>query len=371
MPKQATPQEHKTLPIYIVSSDDALGIIDAVVNIFGIIDLGDDVIHNGAYTKTLNERGNQVKVRVLDSHNTDSIQRVIGKPLEIREIGRDELARLAPQVIAEHPEATGGLFTRTQFLLNTHEGDGAYKRLAAGAVDEWSIALDALQVEYGKAKTPEGKEKTVRHIYQIKLYEYSPVIWGMNQATVTTAVKSGDGNEPEADKDAPVPESEKRGSLSAKLEANMRMGYAYCVNDWLSYGLIDPETITILDGAMAAGMNAFRIAIPTDIALTELEYYNADGATDTKAGRVISARNRTTLQTAIDALQALLDADAPDEVEEDEEKASTGPEKQNDVLPVPSISAAAEVVVDTADIERELAEVSLMMEMEHGLQGDG
>ena len=174
MGKQLVPQEHKNFPVYIVNADEAEGVVEAIVNVFGIIDLGGDIIHNGAYTKTLNERGNQVKVRVLDSHDTSSIMKVIGKPLEVREIDQAELARLAPEVVMEHPEATGGLYTKTQFLMMTPEGFGAFHRLATKAVDEWSIALDALQTDIGKARTPEGKEITVRNIWQIRLYEYSP-----------------------------------------------------------------------------------------------------------------------------------------------------------------------------------------------------
>lgn len=383
MSKNQTPREYKALPVYITATDEVEGVVEAVVNVFGIIDLGDDRIWNGAYTKTLNERGNQVRVKVLDNHNTGSILNVIGKPLEIREIGRDELMRIAPEVIAQHPEATGGLFTRTQFQLSTPEGVGAFKRLAEGYVTEWSIALDALVTDYETVIFPDGKKKVVRNIRQIRLWEYSPVVFGMNQATVTTDVKNAS--------------EVKQGALASKLEANMRMGYAYCVNDWLAYGIIDPETITLLDGAMNAAMMTFRQSIPDEIGMAEIEYYSASGGADKKAGRMISARNRQTIEQAMAALQALLDAADANQADESEEvelqgnsqaepkvqpKASTGPEAgELSSDPTPSIAAAeslgsatlntVSLSVDPAEIERELAELSLMMEMTgHELQGD-
>lgn len=360
LPKtEPKPREHKTLPIHVLKVDEAQGIVEAVVNVFGILDLGKDVITNGAYTKTLNERGNKVRVKVLDNHNTDSVMRVIGKPLEIREIGRDELAMIAPEVIAEHPKATGGLLTRTQYLLDTPEGLGVFKRIAAGAVNEYSIALDALDTEYGTYTTDDGKTITgVRFIKALRLWEFSPVVFGMNQATVTTDVKA----------DAAQAEEAKRGTLAAKLEANMRMGYAYCVNDWLSYGLIDGEMITLLDSALTAGMSAFRAAIPTDMGAMEIEYYRAEAGAETKAGRVLSARNREKLESAIAALQAVLDADMPAESDDDEdksEKAQGEPEGSPVTGPdTPGGSQAAEPsIIDAASIERELADVQVLMEI--------
>lgn len=384
--EQRKQAEHKSFAGYIVKADPAQGIIDAVVNVFGIVDLGDDVIHNGAYTKTLNERGNQVRVRVLDNHNTDSILRVIGKPIEIREIGRDELALIAPDVLRKHPTATGGLFTRTQFLMDTPEGEGAYKRLASGAVDEWSIALDALDVDFGKVMI-EGKERVVRNLRQIRLYEYSPVIWGMNQATTTTDVKATDAparnegeqgvpvpdEESEPDKSASPAATQKTATIATRLEASMRMGAAYCIVDWLGMGMIDGATVEMLNGAVETGMTALRTALPAAVGDMPLhEMYAARGGDDAKAGRMISDANRTKIQAAIDALQALMDASAPAGADQEMnaipestvDKTLTG--SGADVVPAtPSIPAtdAKIVPLDAEMIDRELSELNLMMEL--------
>ena len=175
--------EHKTFPAFQIKLDADQGIVEHVVAVFGNIDLGGDIIHPGAFTKTIRERG--TKIRCLDQHKTDSILAVIGKPLEIREISR---AQLPPDVQAANPDATGGLYVKTKFLLDTPEGAGAFARIKAGAVDEYSIGYDAMDSDYGKT-TKDGKEMTVRNLRTIKLWEYSPVVFGMNPVTVTLSAK--------------------------------------------------------------------------------------------------------------------------------------------------------------------------------------
>ena len=77
--------------------------------------------------KSINERGRQIQV--LNSHNSKRIEDVIGIPLEVKEVERDGLP---DEVKAEWPEATGGLFTQTKYLLDTPEGLGAFIRIKAG-----------------------------------------------------------------------------------------------------------------------------------------------------------------------------------------------------------------------------------------------
>lgn len=364
---------------YLVKADTAQGIVDAVVNVFGIIDLGDDMIHNGsytpdenymihngAYTRTLSERGNKVRVKVLDSHNTGSIFNVLGKPLEIREIGREELKSIAPEILMEHPEATGGLFTRTQYNLNTEKGREAFALISANDVNEYSIALDPLDTDFGKVSTPDG-EKMVRHIRTLRLWEYSPVVFGMNQATATTDVKAA-----EADKAEP-----KQMTLGSSLEANMRVTFAFCTTDWLAWGNIGSESMPMLNAALEAGMSAMRSAIPASVYdQPMIEMWAAAGADTAKSGRVVSAANRSKIQACIDALQGLLELDAQDSIEDSADEAMTddkhltGTGALADAKPeaTPSITAdaapaeAKDAAALLEQIDRESTEVLLMME---------
>jgi HK97 family phage prohead protease len=188
--------ETKRVPFFPIKVDDALGQVTAVVSVIGNLDDGGDVILPGAFTKTIKERGTppNMKMRVLDQHRTDSILRVIGRPLEVREVGRDELPEA---LLADYPDAQGGLLTTTQFLMDTPEGKGAFIRIRDGAVDEYSIGYDPLNVRY-EDRNVGGRKLRVRLLPEIKLYEYSPVIWGMNSATSTVGVKAMGGSELES-----------------------------------------------------------------------------------------------------------------------------------------------------------------------------
>jgi HK97 family phage prohead protease len=175
--------ERKTFHGFVTKADEEQGIVEAYFAVFGNIDQGNDVIHPGAFTKTFLERGG--KVRVLDNHRTDTIERAIGKPLLLKEVGRDELPA---ELLAQNPEATGGAFARVQMLMDTPEGKGAFIRLRDGAIDEWSFGYDALDHDFSRAMK-DGEEVNVRNLRTLKLYEISPVLFAMNEATTTVSAK--------------------------------------------------------------------------------------------------------------------------------------------------------------------------------------
>jgi HK97 family phage prohead protease len=179
--------EYKRFSSMVTKIDEDQGIVEHIVAVMGNVDLGGDIIHPGAFTKTINER--MGKIRVLDNHNSGSVMFALGKPIAMREISRNQL----PQSVKdEYPEATGALWVTTQFLLTTPEGKGAFERLKMGAIDEWSIGYRALDVDFSAIEAPNGEEITVRNLRTIKLYEYSPVLFAMNPATTTETVKASD-----------------------------------------------------------------------------------------------------------------------------------------------------------------------------------
>ena len=180
--------EHKVFPATVINVDEALGIVEAVVNTYGIIDDGEDRVWFGSASKTLAE--NFGRIRVLNSHNNRNVLDVVGKPLMMRELSRDELPS---DILQRYPDATGGLYTKTQYLTETPEGLGVFKRIAAGAVDEYSIGFDTIVSDQERMVDPDtGKQRNIRNIREIRLWEYSPVVWGMNPATGSVSVKSAD-----------------------------------------------------------------------------------------------------------------------------------------------------------------------------------
>lgn len=171
--------EHKTSPAFVTKIDELQGIVETVFAVFGNLDLGNDIIHPGAFAKTFVERG--LKVKLLDLHNTDSVLRVLGKPLAFRELTADELPT---DLLKECPEATGGAWAQVQFNMKTANGHDAFQHFRAGDIDEWSFAYDSLQEDFS-----EIDKINVRNLRELKLYEISPVVWGMNPATTTTSAK--------------------------------------------------------------------------------------------------------------------------------------------------------------------------------------
>jgi phage head maturation protease len=177
--------EHKlTEDVVITNVDEAQGVVDAVWAVMGNIDDGNDIIHNGAFTKTFHERGNQIKL--LDNHRTDSVLNALGTISNLREV---PAAELPPQVMATHPEATGGAAGTFQFLLDTPEGKGAFTRIQKGAVKGWSFGYDAVDKDFSTI-TKNGEDIAVRNLRSIKLHEISPVLFPMNTATATVSAKA-------------------------------------------------------------------------------------------------------------------------------------------------------------------------------------
>lgn len=179
--------ERKVTPLFdaqIVDQDQ--GIVDHLFSVYGVVDEGGDRVHPGAFLKTTREGLGRIKV--LDSHNNRSIMSVLGKPIEFYELPRE---RLPASLLERFPEATGGMVARVRYLLETPEGRGAFARIKAGAVTESSFGYDVIQKDYTEEKVG-GELRRVRELRELRLYDISPVIFGMNPATAVLSVK-GDG----------------------------------------------------------------------------------------------------------------------------------------------------------------------------------
>jgi len=205
--------EYKTIPAFIVNikSEDEegengekvedKGIVTHLISLYGNVDQGDDVSHKGMFTKTINERGD--RIRVVDNHNKRSVLDVVGLPIKLYEVSREALP---PKVLQDYPEATGGMMADTQFLLDTPEGKGTFTRLKAGAITEFSFAYDAIQYEYEDRKTANGRTKKIRHLKEVRLWEYGPVIFGMNDGAISVSAKNEGDSESNASEETVKPD---------------------------------------------------------------------------------------------------------------------------------------------------------------------
>lgn len=148
--------EHLTVPFEIKGVDLEKGEFTGYAAIFDNIDLGNDLIERGAFTKTLQENGHRIKI--CWQHDT---KEPIGKPIELR-------------------EDSTGLFVKGK-VSQTTRGRDALILMRDGVVTEFSIGYDSVKYKFNGP---------VRHLKEVKLWEISPVTFAMNPSAGIIAVKA-------------------------------------------------------------------------------------------------------------------------------------------------------------------------------------
>lgn len=158
----------------VLNLDEAQGMVECFVSGIGNKDSVGDIVHSGAFTKSLMRR----KPRVVWGHNWND---PIGKVLEIYEVPPTD-----PRLPMKMKMAgIGGLFARVQFNLNSEKGKEAFANVAFfGEDQEWSIGYKTLRAQF-------DQKSQANMIYELELYEVSPVLHGANQLTGTISVKAG------------------------------------------------------------------------------------------------------------------------------------------------------------------------------------
>lgn len=162
-------------------------VVSGIVCVHGNVDSGSDRSHPGAFTKTLAE--GRSRVRHLWNHSfsnppTAAIQ-------ELKELTKDEL----PAEIFEFaPEATGGLYVSRKYLKSAR-GDEILEAIVEGAVTEMSYGYATIRYDYETLNEGTAEELRIRNLYEMRLYDTSDVLWGMNDSTLADIGKAltGDG----------------------------------------------------------------------------------------------------------------------------------------------------------------------------------
>jgi HK97 family phage prohead protease len=131
---------------------------------FNTVDSYRDMIHRGAFSKSINEYGKQGKDLIfhLYQHNQDQ---VLGKPdlLEERDLGL-------------YFEST---------VVDTTLGLDVIKLYEAGVLSQHSIGFSYIQ-----DKIKYDEQNDLYNIYEVKLMEGSTVTWGANENTPFTGFKT-------------------------------------------------------------------------------------------------------------------------------------------------------------------------------------
>ncbi len=162
--------EFKTAAIEFKASGEA-GEYEGHFSIFGNVDDGQDVVHPGAFQKTIQERGKRVKV--FYAHDW---MKLIGP---------------APDVLEEDAL---GLFAKGRLTISRNGEKGSFwadetwALMKDNALNEGSFGYEAVKFDFENASAPTSQ--LTRHLRELKLYEISPVPLGMNALTQIRAVKA-------------------------------------------------------------------------------------------------------------------------------------------------------------------------------------
>lgn len=163
--------EYKSIPVELKDLDMNEGIVTGYWAAFGNWDDGGDLIEQGAFKKTIKERGpdaKQPRVKFLFNHDRDQILGV-------------------PQVLREDDK---GLYFEAK-IVPTTLGSDMLKLYEAGVITEHSIGYDAITVKYDESQvTPWGPGRILK---ELRLWDGSAVTWGMNSQTPTLGMKDASG----------------------------------------------------------------------------------------------------------------------------------------------------------------------------------
>lgn len=313
----------KSFPIEITKTDTEQGIVEAIVSVMGNIDFGNDIIHNGAFSKTITERGN--RIMILDYHRLESNRDIIGKAISLREIGSNELPE---NLKRQYPEATGGLHIVAQFDMDDENSKAIFNKLAKGYLSQWSIGFS---IPKGKSDyqtiTNNGETKVIRNIREVILYECSPVGLAMNDATTTVSAKDNNTDENE---------QKKRSIIQTYIDITdsfnaQYMNYdeytGFMVNDVFTDGTLVCKAVNVQTDYDYYQVN-WQI-IDGDYAFDPIENWQGgnfsfvvglksfDIIEETKQGRVLSQSNYDKIKNACDMLMEVMNAAMPiaDEIE--------------------------------------------------------
>lgn len=149
------------IPFELKEYNQEQGIFKGYASIIGNIDDNNDKILPGAFAKTLKEDFKRIKI--LIQHNQELLP--IGKPLTIREDTKGDIK---------------GLYVEGQ-ISNTSTGKDVKILLKDEVLTELSMGYLPIDYFYDT--------KGIRNIRELKLFEISPVIWGMNDQTFISEYK--------------------------------------------------------------------------------------------------------------------------------------------------------------------------------------
>ena len=150
-------KEIKLLP-FEYKLDESKRIVKGYASTFGNKDHVGDIVEKGAFSKSIKERGDRVKL--LWQHAEP-----LGKPIHMEEDSK-------------------GLYVEAQ-ISKTSLGNDAIELVKDGVIDRFSIGYNVIKDKYDSATKS-------RHLKELKLHEFSLVTFPANDEAVLNEIKSLD-----------------------------------------------------------------------------------------------------------------------------------------------------------------------------------
>src|ERR1051326_2586868 len=165
--------------VYFKALDEATGEFEAVVSVFGNVDLQGDRTMPGAFTKSLEKwRKTGDPIPVIWSHDWADPFAHIGyvNPTDAHEVVADQAKAYADGIL-------GGLYVKGHLDVDKPFAKQVYDLLKEKRVKEWSFAYDVIDE---KIDTKNG----ANNLNVVDLWEVGPTLKGANPISFTMGVKS-------------------------------------------------------------------------------------------------------------------------------------------------------------------------------------
>ncbi len=138
--------------------------VTAIASKMEVVDLGNDIIHRGAFKKTLKERLPKNRIKFMFGH-------------------RELLGLMV------HGEEDGDNLITVNKIDQIARGDEILTHIESGTLNEMSIGFDIPRGKFEIREDEETEGKILRDINETILFENSIVMWGMNEDTAVLGVK--------------------------------------------------------------------------------------------------------------------------------------------------------------------------------------
>lgn len=151
--------KYKSLELSVKSVDTTSRIVSGYASAFGNVDSDGDMMVKGCYAKTIAERGPSGKNEIffLRDHSTS---KVLGKPSVLKE---DDY----------------GLYFEAK-ISNTDLGNDTLSLYQDGVINQHSVGFSTIKDDWIPSS---AARDSFYQISEVKLYEFSSVLWGANPET--------------------------------------------------------------------------------------------------------------------------------------------------------------------------------------------